>query len=228
MVPRRRELQLWEKDMSGWDTTVVFGSGKQRGANVSGFHRQGNKGVFSGVVFRGDTRDPQHLWNWKDGLFKLGFQLHQAGVNVSGRQTSNIAQVNQQGGTTRGVVSASMSVKMAAYWAVHNKDEEGWVYCMYIENEEWAAEASMNLMGTEGRGPADVQQEIMFRALPGTCIYGARKAKRIGARGPRQTYLVGPMVANPGYTGGPQTYGVVYRDPNFQIFASAEQQVLCE
>lgn len=214
--------------MSHWNSTVVFGSGRQRGAGVTGFHRQGNRGVFSGVVYRGDTRQPQDgLFGITGGLFRIGFELRESGVNINGRVTSNIPQVNEQLGTTRGVVSATTSLKMAAYWAVHNQAEEGWVYCMYVENEPWAAEASMNLMGTDGRVAADVQQEIMFRSLPAARIYAARKVKRIGGRGPKQTKLVGSLVANPGYI-GTKPYGVAFKDPDFKIFIDAGQEVLCE
>lgn len=212
--------------MVDWNTTVQFGMGKERGAGVSGFHRVNNQGVFSGVVYRGDDRAPEDGW-FSTGVFTTGFSLHQEGVNVSGRVTSNIPQVNESGGTTRGVVSATTSIKMAAYWAVHNAAQEGWVYCMYIENESWAAEASMNLMGTQGRGAADVQKEVMFRALPGSCIYTARKVKKIGNGGPRQTKLVGDLVANKGYA-GTNPYGIAFKDPDFKILIDAGQEVLCE
>lgn len=206
--------------MSDWNQTVVFGTGRQRGAGVTGFHRQGNQGVFSGFVYRGDTRAPEDTW-WSTGLFKVGFELQAAGVNVSGRVTSDIAQVNEKAGTTRGVVSASTSLSMAAYWAVHNAREEGWVYCSYIENERWAADASSNLMGTEGRGAADVQQEVMFKSLPGSRIYAARKARMLGGAGAKQMHLVGSPVANKGYNGRPDTYAIGFNDPGFNLFFAA-------
>lgn len=216
----------WEGPMVDWNTSVHFGTGKQRGAGVTGFHRLNNGGVFSGVVYRGDDRAPEDGWI-SSGVFSTGFVLHEAGINVSGRVTSNIPQVNETHGTTRGIVSATTSIKMAAYWAVHNTSQEGWVYCMYIENEPWAAEASMNLKGTQGWDAAEVQKEIMFRELPGNRIYAARKVKKVGDGGPRQTYLVGNLIQNKGYQ-GTNPYGIAYKDDDFKLLINGGQQVLCE
>ena len=209
-----------------WDTTVNFGMGKPKGNSLSGFHKVGNQGVFSGMVYRGDSRPPT-VTGFGTGLFKKGFELQRAGVTVSGRTTSSTAQVDPQSGRTRGVVSASTDIKSAAYWAVDNTQREGWLYAMYIENEPWAAEATQNLMGTVGRDAAVTQKEIMFLGLPGHLIYVARKVKKVGTPGSQKTCLVGNTILNPGYSGN-NPYGVAFKDPHFKILVDADPQVECE
>ena len=205
-----------------WDSTVSFGMGKPKGNGLSGFHKVGNKGVFSGMVYRGDTREP----GGKKGLFTTGFQLHRAGVTVSGRTTSNKAQVGPNSGKTRGVVSASTDIKAAAYWAVHNTSNEGWLYAIYIEEEAWAADAIQNLMGKTGKDAAIRQKEIMFLGLPGNRIFAARKAKKVGGAGAKETYLVGPLVLNQSYAGN-HPFPVAFKDPDYQILTAPTDQIKC-
>ncbi len=194
-----------------WDETVHFGVGPQRGAGITGFHRNaGNQGVFTGLLFRGDSRPP-------GTVFAEGFQMHAAGVAVAGRVTSAIAGVNTDHGTTRGIVSASQDLQIGIYWAAFNA-LEAWVYCIYIEAEPWAASAVTNLATTPGAPAAGLQQEIMLRAIPGDRIYGARAVRR-GTAGAANAMHGTNMKVNSQYAGTAlTTVGGMAADPQYAAF----------
>src|SRR5262249_20521727 len=118
-VPGSRRCSRERKEkLMPWRGEVVFGNGAQRGAGITGFHQPigGPAMVFSGLLFRGDSRPPTKFFG--TGMFEGGFHLHAAGINVAGRVTSASAQVHTDHGTTRGVVSASKKVSIGCYWAI--------------------------------------------------------------------------------------------------------------
>lgn len=190
-----------------WDTSVHFGIGRQRGAGASGFHPgPNNSNVFTGLLFRGDSRGPQVI-------FSEGFQTHAAGVNIAGRTTSNMPQVHKSHGTTRGVVSFTTDVDMAIYWSVYS-GHNGWVYAIYVENEPWAASAEWNLQHTAGQAPAALQSEIMLLNLDPNRIWAARGSRRGGPGAGNQ--LHGLLSRNVRYTGTDITLSAaVIGDPNY-------------
>lgn len=196
-----------------WDTHIRYGMGQAKGAGVTGFHPYNGGSAFTGLLFRGDSRDPATV-------FRDGFQMHRAGVNVSGRVTSNVAQVETTMGTTRGVISCTKDVNMALYWAVHNS-AVGYVYGIYLQNEPWAASATFNLQGTAGHGAAVVQQEIMLRSVPANRIFGMRVANRGTHATPNR--FVGLVRTNVGYAGPAFNNGNIPgidTDANFTTFTT--------
>lgn len=213
-----------------WKGEVKFGSGAQRGAGITGFHQPASSAatVFSGLLFRGDSRPPTKFWG--TGMFKEGFHLHAAGVNVAGRVTSATAQVHTEHGTTRGVVSASKKVSIGCYWAVQaahdTHQDHGWVYAIYIENEVLAADAVWNLAGCAGRDAAVTQAEIMLKDIPGDRIYAARKAAKRGGVGAMQNHLIGGVVLNTNYTGG-NVGTIANADAEWAVFSDATDPKLC-
>lgn len=218
--------------MPGWKGGVTFGCGTPRGAGLTGFHTTGSLGVFSGVLYRGDSRAPTG-WLGFGGLFSSGFQLHAAGITVAGRMTSATAQVHCDHGTTRGVVSASKDVKIGAYWAIsgarHAGATHGWVYAAYIEDEKAAADAVWNLQGEQGRDAAAIQAEIMLKEIPGTRIFAARKAMKVGGDGVGVISLVGPVVYNTGYAGTDfRTIGAAAGDADWALFTNAADPTSCQ
>lgn len=177
-----------------WDQTIHFGSGVQRGNNLTGFHRSGNQGVFTGVVYRGSKSEPTKV-------FRDGFVIREAAAELHGRRQTTIPGVNPNEGTTRGVISTGIGITMAAHWAAfHETDQSkrnGWVYAIVLVNYPWAAEGERNMTQEAGWAMSRYQGEVMLRGpdgllnLPSAYIYGARPvAYRSVATKPHWTGIV--------------------------------------
>lgn len=188
-----------KQDEEQWDTAVHFGRGKQKGETFSGFHlnQAGTMSVFTGLLWRGDSRDP----TGKGGLFDSGLHPHKAGVKVSGRTTSKVVGLSTSHGTTRGGISMSKSITSALIWAAAgaklNRHGYGWLYLVYLENEEWAAEIAWNVKDYSSQvalRAAKQQVEIMLRDVNADRIVGARKVAH-------DMRLLQNVVLNPHYAG---------------------------
>ncbi len=231
-----------------WDQTIVFGMGKQKLlGSLTGFHRnKENRGVFSGVLFRGESADRHPAL-----MFSAGFQLRTSGF-IHGRQASSIPGVNNEDGTTRGCLSFSLRAITAAHWAAENDLHEGWCYCVYLAEEPWAAEGRRNMTSPTGIKTMDYQGEILLRPeggvkLSGDHIWAARRSvrgsqsyrkitsnfsrydstgKKVQVKGPHwvkgyeeqgQLALVGPLIRNPSYK-GPDVGRLAVADPEYRAF----------
>ena len=162
-----------------WDQTIYFGIGKQRGEGASGFHREGNQAVFSGIVYRGSKSPP-------DTVFGRGFVIRARDEAINGRQQATVPGVDSEHGTTRGVISTGLGVTMAAHWAAIGRDgkpDSGWVYCLILQDYAWAAEGERNMTRKGGWAMSRYQGEIMLRgpdgglAVPAAHIYAARPVR---------------------------------------------------
>jgi hypothetical protein len=202
-----------------WDTIVHFGHGKQRGAGHTGFYPKGNKSVFAGILWRGDSRGPEEV-------FKKGFTMHKAGKEVSGRVTSNVTGINMDKGTTRGGVSLSKCMVPAGVWAgaagSQLKQDHGWLYVVYIQDEAWAAEIGWNAKdysSPAARNEAKWQHEIMLREVKGKWIVAARMVKCTDAITQlKRACLYGPVKRNKQYK-GPDVLITQKRDYSVDRFA---------
>ena len=184
-----------------WDTSIIFGVGHQKEDHHSGFHKdkEGN-GVFTGFVWRGDSREP-------DVVFDKGFKVDNSGVEKSGRITGSTPSISQVG-TTRGVISTSELMSEAANWAVKTGvaagQTQGWLYLIGIENEEWAASALANAGDNQvAIVAADRQSEIMLLEVKPTSIIAARSVEyQVDATGKvHLPLLTGDVIKNLDYVG---------------------------
>jgi hypothetical protein len=177
-----------------WDTSIHFGIGRQKGTGPTGFYKGKTVNLFDGILWRGDGRKPSDL-------FKVGFQPHKPGVKVSGRVTDNVIGVSPSDGTTRGGISMSRDILASAKWAsVANKDS-GWLYLVYVEAEEWAAEIEWNAKyypSEVAKRAAKQQQEIMLLSVAPENVVAGRKIIADKAKG---ILASGTVELNKGYKG---------------------------
>ena len=170
-----------------WDTSIHFGKGKPKGSGPTGFHLKATPGgfnkhsVFTGLLWRGDSRDP-------DTIFKDGFQMHKAGVEVHGRTTSNVTGVSTKG-TTRGGISMSKSIGGAGMWA----HDGNYIYLIYLENDEWVAEIEWNANGISKSAVNEAKRQLEFLALqvPSTAIVAGRQ---VSVSGPNLSFKGVPKI----------------------------------
>lgn len=174
-----------------WDNSVHFGKGKLRGTGTTGFHTVNNTGtassVFTGLLWRGDSRDTATI-------FAQGFQMHQAGIQVHGRTTSNVTGISDMG-TTRGGISMSKSINGAGMWAA----DGDWLYMIYLEDNPWVAEIAWNAASISDQALSEANRQLEFMALnvPPTAIVGGRRLS-VNTAG---ISFNGDAVMNPAYAG---------------------------
>ncbi|HFE37256.1 MAG TPA: hypothetical protein ENK06_02400 [Gammaproteobacteria bacterium] len=207
-----------------WDQTLYFGMGVQKGNELTGFHRSGQQGVFSGIVYRGSKSEPAKI-------FRDGFVIREATAELHGRRQTTTPGVNPDEGTTRGVISTGKEVTIAAHWAAFHKTEstkrKGWVYAIVLVDYPWAAEGERNMAKESGWAMSRYQSEIMLRGpngllnLPGSYIYGARPAAyKSGASKPHWT---GIMQRNVRFKNAAfMESSLLTRDLHFQGFSRGE------
>lgn len=208
-----------------WDQKIYFGVGRDKGEHHTGFHTTQvydhdggtiNQRVFSGFVWRGDSRNP-------DNVFKSGFQVDASGETKAGRATSAIPGISPQG-FTRGIISTTELMYLAADFAAINSaragEEYGWVYLIAVENNPDVASAYVNA-GNHllAASAANRQMEFMFRKVEASEIMCARKVKYARDElGCKTIVLVGDVINNDNYKGPELSQGTVDNDFSLKRF----------
>jgi hypothetical protein len=216
---------MGKKTPASWDNKIYFGVGRSKGEHHTGFHTiqmdDGNgatisQGVFSGFVWRGDSRSP-------DKVFNKGFQVDASGETKSGRATSLMPGISPMG-YTRGVISTTELMYLAADFAAFNseraREEYGWVYLIGVQNDPGVASAYVNA-GNHllAASAANKQMEFMFRKVETSDVMCARRVKyALDELGCKTIVLVGDVINNGSYKGPELSQATVDKDFSLKRF----------
>jgi len=162
------------KQTDKWDKFVHLGTGPTTAEGKFEVNESG-VGSYTGVGFRGDSRDPQKL-------FASGFKVNTSGGLVSRRKPSRIPSLNTEQGLTRGVVSSSQELYFASLYGAGAKGG-GYVYLIAKKADPLTGSLEANAGDSKAlQETAMKQKELLSMEVKPEEIVAARRVENINGK----------------------------------------------